>query len=74
MTAQQNANVVCPRCKSAFSCGITAGDETCWCFYYPRMKPVPVADTSTECGCLCPNCLEYAILLGDDDEESVVEE
>ncbi|MEL6404896.1 MAG: cysteine-rich CWC family protein [Chloroflexota bacterium] len=59
----RKTHTTCPRCKAHFSCGVSAGDEKCWCFYFPRVMPLPPPDTSTECGCLCPDCLENQIVL-----------
>jgi hypothetical protein len=46
----------CPECGAAFTCGLAAGDERCWCFDLPAVMPVR-ADTT----CLCPACLAKAI-------------
>ena len=42
----------CSRCDSAFSCGMLAGVQSCWCARLPPIAPVPGR------GCLCPACLE----------------
>ena len=46
----------CPDCGAAFTCGLAAGAERCWCFDLPAVMPVR-ADTA----CLCPACLARAI-------------
>jgi hypothetical protein len=46
----------CPECGAAFTCGLAAGDERCWCFDLPAIMPVR-ADTT----CLCPACLAKAL-------------
>ncbi|WP_084520672.1 cysteine-rich CWC family protein [Thauera terpenica] len=49
---------LCPRCAQAFSCGMRAGVEPCWCAAYPPAFAVPAAAGSgvTE-GCYCADCL-----------------
>ncbi len=49
---------VCPRCGEAFSCGMEAGVETCWCTAYPAGVVVPDAAVG---GCYCPACLAELI-------------
>ena len=51
---QSNGQKTCPRCGNGFTCGIQAGQPTCWCFDLPRV--IPLEDAKGE-GCLCPDCL-----------------
>ncbi|MBL8162196.1 MAG: cysteine-rich CWC family protein [Anaerolineae bacterium] len=44
----------CPRCGSAFTCGLQAKEATCWCSAYPH---VITAGKASRKGCYCPNCL-----------------
>jgi hypothetical protein len=44
---------ICPKCGSEFICGITAGDESCWCFSLPKVTPI-----SGQGVCFCPACLK----------------
>jgi hypothetical protein len=43
----------CTCCGAAFSCGMEAGDDSCWCVGYPKVEPA--ADVTS---CLCPVCLQ----------------
>ena len=43
----------CARCGAAFTCGMSAGQEPCWCAAYPPVMPVPQENA----GCYCPACL-----------------
>ena len=47
----------CHRCGEVFSCGMTSGEEGCWCARLPNVMPL-VQDGSD---CLCPSCLLQAI-------------
>lgn len=47
----------CPRCGTAFTCGVQAGQATCWCFDLPHVMKM---DDAGE-GCLCLNCLKAQI-------------
>ncbi|MEO6022536.1 MAG: cysteine-rich CWC family protein [Burkholderiales bacterium] len=46
----------CGQCGAAFSCGMQAGVEPCWCASLPRLTP-PIGSTTD---CLCPDCLSEA--------------
>jgi ssDNA-binding Zn-finger/Zn-ribbon topoisomerase 1 len=48
----------CPRCGTAFTCGLQAGHETCWCFAFPHLITI---ENSSRKGCLCPNCFKQVI-------------
>jgi cysteine-rich CWC protein len=48
---------VCPGCGSAVECGMTNGDDTCWCFELPHMLPA----SGVEASCYCKACLEGLI-------------
>jgi hypothetical protein len=47
----------CPHCGSAVECGMTNGDETCWCLELPHLLPV----SSAKASCYCKSCLEGLI-------------
>lgn len=66
----QHGQRACPGCGTAFTCGLAAGLERCWCFNLPHV--IPVADASHE-GCLCPACLQKVIdrVLKDQQEAGV---
>ena len=46
---------LCPACGTRFTCGMTAGDTTCWCASLPPLLAVPTAPTTA--ACYCPACL-----------------
>ena len=46
---------VCPRCGTAFTCGMQAGWDECWCARLPPVSTIPDAATPA---CLCPTCLK----------------
>lgn len=45
---------LCPRCGAAFTCGLRAKQDGCWCFNFPHIIPL---EEATREGCLCPDCL-----------------
>lgn len=49
---------ICPACGAAFTCGMTAGLEACWCASLPPVLAVPAADAGQ---CYCPECLRKVI-------------
>src|SRR5882672_8157427 len=52
----------CAICGTAFSCGMQAGQEPCWCASLPALKPVPGRE------CLCARCLGGEIAKGKDQQ------
>ena len=48
---------LCPRCGKAFTCGMQAGAERCWCADLP---PLGALDPAQK-GCYCPDCLKALI-------------
>ena len=42
----------CEECNSDFTCDISLGKDTCWCFDYPKILDVKSNK------CLCKKCLE----------------
>ncbi len=58
VTATGLANSVCPRCGAEFRCGMTGGDEKCWCASLPPVAPLPVPAPGTSASCYCPACLQ----------------
>lgn len=50
------ATNTCPRCGAAFTCGMNAGQEPCWCAALPVL-----AVTQPEAGCFCPDCLKQLV-------------
>lgn len=58
-TASRSANSArCPRCGSAFDCGMRAPSDDCWC---RQMPPLPADRLERSRGCLCPQCLAAEI-------------
>jgi hypothetical protein len=57
--SQQKPNIKCSQCGTAFTCGATAGEKTCWCASLPHVLPVPKEGEAR--GCLCPTCLQEAV-------------
>lgn len=54
MTRRDNPpTAACPRCGSAFTCGMTAGQAVCWCAKLPAILP-PEPRLGR---CFCPDCL-----------------
>ena len=51
-----NGQKSCSRCGLAFTCGLAAGESSCWCASLPRIMPV---DGTADC--LCPGCLQAEI-------------
>ncbi len=51
-TIQKPAEPRCAGCGVAFTCGMRAGQEPCWCASLPALEPVPGRT------CLCRTCLE----------------
>jgi hypothetical protein len=47
----------CARCGTSFSCGMQAGEASCWCSVLPPVLPLP----SDGSGCYCPDCLNSMI-------------
>jgi len=56
-------NQTCSQCGAEFTCGVTAGEATCWCFDMPNIIPLDSigTDDDTQAGCLCPDCLQAKI-------------
>ncbi|MEK7736847.1 MAG: cysteine-rich CWC family protein [Pseudomonadota bacterium] len=48
--------ITCPRCGAAFTCGIAAGEDPCWCLDLP-----PLAAIQPDSGCYCPACLRQLL-------------
>ena len=48
-------NNVCELCGSEFYCGISAGEESCWCFDYPKVFRVIEVKNDK---CICKKCLK----------------
>lgn len=46
---------VCPRCKSAFSCGVAL--QNCWCSEVELSEETRAALRVSYEKCLCPDCL-----------------
>ncbi|MDD3353204.1 cysteine-rich CWC family protein [Zoogloea sp.] len=49
---------VCPACGAAFTCGMNAGADSCWCASLPPVFAVPEAGAGQ---CYCPGCLKAKI-------------
>ena len=47
----------CSNCGASFTCGVSGGNEACWCNDLPHVPPVAAKDDD----CLCPRCLTEAI-------------
>jgi len=65
-------NTVCSSCGANFTCGIKAGENTCWCFELPNVMPLTPDDESAP-GCLCPKCLEARIIARMNDNKQETE-
>lgn len=50
-------NSACPRCGSAFRCGMTGGDAQCWCAGLPALPSLALPPAGTAASCYCPDCL-----------------
>jgi hypothetical protein len=54
---------ICPRCGTAFECGMAGAvspDEPCWCTRLPALPVdayLPVKGHSASSRCFCPYCL-----------------
>jgi len=48
----------CALCGAAFTCGVQAGEEPCWCASLSALEPVPGRS------CLCRSCLEEELKTG----------
>ena len=46
--------LTCARCRSAFDCGSSSADGSCWCMNEDYRLPMP---DPTAGDCLCPACL-----------------
>ena len=51
----KNSETICEECGVEFSCDISAGKDTCWCFDYPNVLK------SESKVCLCKDCLDKKI-------------
>ena len=49
---------VCPECGALFTCGMNAGQTSCWCVAFPPLLAVPSAGAGS---CYCPACLAQMI-------------
>jgi Cysteine-rich CWC len=49
----------CPACGGPVECGMTNGDEACWCLALPPALPMP--PEGSESRCYCPKCLQRLI-------------
>jgi len=47
----------CSNCGASFTCGVSVGNEACWCNDLPHVPAVAAKDED----CLCPRCLTEAI-------------
>jgi hypothetical protein len=45
----------CPKCGAPVACGMTNGEDTCWCLALPPALPVPANDSGARC--YCRDCL-----------------
>ncbi|MCA9068103.1 MAG: cysteine-rich CWC family protein [Planctomycetaceae bacterium] len=50
------ASKTCPRCQQQFRCDIACGQDTCWCFEFPKVLPLV-----ENAECFCPDCLQKEI-------------
>ncbi len=50
------AEGLCPECGEPVGCGISAGNDHCWCFNYPPSSKMP--EDWQQQQCLCQKCLE----------------
>ena len=50
---------ICPACGAAFTCGMNAGETSCWCAAYPPILAVPEDEQTGSC--YCPDCLKRRI-------------
>jgi len=50
---------VCPACGTAFTCGMNAGLNECWCAAFPPLLAVPEGEAAGSC--YCPDCLRKRI-------------
>ncbi len=50
---------VCPACGVRFTCGMNAGQPTCWCTAFPPLLAVPAGEAAGSC--YCPDCLRKCI-------------
>lgn len=55
--AKEQGGKTCPLCGTAFTCGMAAGQDKCWCADLPAAMPLPGAAA----GCYCPDCLRKLI-------------
>ena len=51
------SGVICPRCERHFACGMTGGQEQCWCME----KPVLPIASGEGAQCMCPGCLDQLL-------------
>ena len=51
------AGKYCSRCGESFTCGLAAGEKSCWCADLPHIMPVD----GDAADCLCPHCLRGEI-------------
>ena len=49
---------VCPECGALFTCGMNAGQTSCWCVAFPPLLAVPEGAAGS---CYCPDCLRKKI-------------
>ena len=49
----------CPSCGEPVVCGMSNGDDTCWCFALPPAMPMPPAANAVRC--YCRTCLQKLI-------------
>ncbi|MBI5923123.1 MAG: cysteine-rich CWC family protein [Betaproteobacteria bacterium] len=63
---QSNSSNICPRCGKAFTCGMNAGQASCWCAELP-----PLAIPESGSGCYCPECLRQLVAAQQQDQENL---
>jgi len=40
---------ICPACGAVFTCGMNAGETTCWCAAFPPVLAVPDDEQAGRC-------------------------
>jgi hypothetical protein len=57
----ENVRIIhaCPVCGGPVECGMSNGDERCWCFELPHV--LPISEVGSMQLCYCADCLTERI-------------
>ena len=54
----------CPKCGAPVACGMTNGEDTCWCLALPPALPMPANDSGfVTLSVKSPDCVSGIVLL-----------